>query len=85
VPIAATLGTEEAQLAVCVTSWVLLSVYVPTASNCRLSPSGIAALLGVMAIDTRLGPVTVNVLLAEIAFDVPVMVVVPCPALVANP
>jgi hypothetical protein len=43
--------------------------------------------VGVMAIETKVGPgaVTVSVVEALIAFDVAEMVAVPCPEVVANP
>jgi hypothetical protein len=45
------------------------------------------ALVGVIAIETRVGPVTVtvNVVEALIEFEVAEMVAVPCPELVASP
>jgi hypothetical protein len=83
--IEATLVNDDVHVAVCVRSCVLPSVYVPTASNACPVPSGIAAPLGVIAIDTKTVPVTVIVLLPEIVFDVARMLAVPCPAVVASP
>jgi len=84
-PIVATAGTDDAQVADCVKSCVLPSVYVPIASNCCPVPSGIAAPLGVIAMEIRVGLVTLIVLLAEMALELAVMFAVPCPALVASP
>jgi hypothetical protein len=84
-PIVATPGTDAAQVADCVKSCVLPSVYVPTASNCCPVPSGIATPLGVIAMETNVGPATLIVLLAEMALELAVMFAVPCPALVASP
>ena len=85
VPIVATAETDDAQLADCVRSWVLPSVYVPTASNSCPVPRGIATPLGVIAMETNVGPLTVIVLLADKALELAVMFAVPCPALVASP
>jgi hypothetical protein len=84
-PIVATAGIDDPQVADCVKSCVLPSVYVPTASNACPVPSGIAAPLGVIAMETNVAPATLIVLLAEIALTLAVMFAVPCPALVASP
>ena len=55
------------------------------ASNCRLVPSGMVALDGVIAMETKDGPLTVMVVDAEIELEVAEMVAVPCPELVASP
>jgi len=44
-----------------------------------------AALLGVIEIETNAGPLTVMVVEAEIELEVTEMVAVPCPELVASP
>jgi hypothetical protein len=41
--------------------------------------------LGVIAIETKVAPATLIVLLAEIALTLAVTFAVPCPALVASP
>jgi hypothetical protein len=84
-PIVATAETDVVQVADCVKSCVLPSVYVPTASNCCPVPSGIAAPLGVIVMETKVAPTTLIVLLAEMALTLAVMFAVPCPALVASP
>jgi hypothetical protein len=81
----ATVETDDAQVAVLVRSCVLPSLYVPIASNCCPVPSGIAAPLGVMAMEISVGPVTLIVLLPDMALTLAVMFAVPCPALVASP
>jgi len=43
------------------------------------------ALAGVMAMETKDGPVTLIVLLADMELEVAEMLAVPCPALVASP
>jgi hypothetical protein len=84
-PIVATAGTDDAQVADCVKSCVLPSVYFPTASNCCPVPSGIATPFGVIAIEISVGPLTLIVLLADRALELAVMFALPCPALVASP
>jgi hypothetical protein len=41
--------------------------------------------LGVIAIEIRVGPITLSVLLTVMALELAVMFAVPCPALVASP
>ena len=53
--------------------------------NCCFCPRGIEAAAGVTAIETRLGAVTVKLAVPLIAPSVAVMLVEPCPTLVANP
>jgi len=55
------------------------------ASNCRLVPSGMDALTGVIAMETRVGPATVIVVDEEMEPEVAEMVDVPRPELVASP
>jgi len=84
-PIVATPEADDAQLADCVRSCVLPSLYVPRAVNCCPVPSGIDAPLGVIAMEINVGPVTLSVLLPEMALTLAVTFAVPCPALVASP
>jgi len=83
--IVTTAGTEEFHVAVLVRFCVLLSVYVPIAANCCVSPSGIVGDSGVTAIETNTGAVTVSVVELLIDPDVAVIVVLPCAAVVASP
>jgi len=81
----ATEGASEAQVTEAVTSCLLPSVYVPVAVNGWLVPSGIAAFIGEIAIETNAGLATVMVVEEETDAEVAVMVAMPCPELVANP
>jgi hypothetical protein len=58
---------------------------VPVAASCSIVPSGIAAPLGVIAIDTKAAPATVIVVDEEMEFKAAEMVAMPCPELVASP
>jgi hypothetical protein len=55
---------EELQIAVSVRSWVVSSVKVPMAVNCRLVPFAISGSGGVMDIDFTTAGVTVRVVVA---------------------
>lgn len=76
---------DDVQVAVLVRSWVLPSVYVPVASNCKVVPSAIEALAGVTAMDSRVGGFTVRVEEPLIAPEAALMTVLPTPAPLANP
>jgi hypothetical protein len=60
-------------------------VYVPVAVNCCVVPSGIEAVAGLIAIDTRAAAVTVSCVLPLMVPEVAVMLALPVPTLVANP
>lgn len=64
---------------------VELSVYVPVAVNCRVVPSVMLGVSGVIAIDTSVAAVTVNPVEPEMLPSVAVIVAVPCPVELANP
>ena len=64
---------------------MLPSVYVPVAVNCCDVPKGMDDGNGVTAIETRTGGVTVSVAERLIVPDVAVMVVAPCPRVLARP
>lgn len=75
----------ELQCPACVTSNVLPSLYVPSAVNGCVVPSGVTTTGGFTAIDTSAAAVTVNV---PVPVTVPILaliVAVPCPALLASP
>ena len=61
----ATLLSEEAQVTAAVRSWVVLSVKVPVAVNCSVSPLAMLGFGGVTAMDTSVAAVTVNVAAGE--------------------
>ena len=58
--IVAALWLLDDQVEMDVMSFVLLSVYVPVAVNCKFSPRAIVGSTGVTAMDTSLAAVTVN-------------------------
>jgi hypothetical protein len=64
---------------------VLLSLYVPVAVNCCVSPLAIDGLAGVTAIDWSAADVTVRTVDPTIAPEVALMVLVPTATAVANP
>jgi hypothetical protein len=64
---------------------VLLSLYVPVAVNCCVSPLAIDGLAGVTAIDCSAAAVTVSTVDPTIAPEVALMVLVPTATAVANP
>jgi hypothetical protein len=76
---------EELQVTDAVTSWVVLSEYVPVAMNCRLVPLTMPGLVGVMSRETRVAGVTVNVVDADSLPDAAVIVVEPAATEVASP
>ena len=61
------------------------SVKVPTAMNCCRPPIPMFGMAGATAIDTKVAVVTVSVVELLTDPDVAVMVVLPRPALTANP
>jgi hypothetical protein len=61
------------------------SVYVPTAENCCVVPSGMESADGVMASDTSAGAPIVKLALAEIEPALAVIVVVPTVVVLASP
>jgi hypothetical protein len=82
----ATLLAEETQVTIEVRSWVELSVYVPTAVNCRVRPLAVLALGGVTWIDTSAASVTVSDVPAEVTpFRLALICVFPTPVAVARP
>src|ERR1700746_2779687 len=56
----ATPVAEEAQVTVEVRSWIVLSVKVPVAVNCSVSPLAMLGVGGVTAMDTSVASVTVR-------------------------
>ena len=82
----AMLVSEEAQVTTEVRSWVVLSVKVPVAVNCSVSPLAMLGLGGVTAIDTSVAAVTVSVAAGETTRpEEAVISVVPTPTAVAKP
>jgi hypothetical protein len=73
----ATLGEEEAQVAVFVMSCVLVSESVAAAWNCQVCPVGTVFDFGVTAIDTITGFVTVTAAVPATASKVAVMLIGP--------
>jgi len=71
--------------AVCVMSWVVPSVNVPVAVNCRFVPSGVEASAGVTATETGIAGLTVSVFEPIIDPEVAVTLVFPTATLVAKP
>src|SRR6266568_5082065 len=61
----ATAGAEELHEAESVRSCLLLSLKVPVAVSCSVTPKGIVELAGVTAIETRAAAVTVRVAAPE--------------------
>jgi hypothetical protein len=83
--IVATVATVELQWPLCVRSCVVPSVNVPVAVNCCVAPSAIAAVGGLIAIDTSVAVVTVSWVDALIVPEVAVILAEPIPTLCANP
>src|SRR5436190_1956032 len=84
--IVATPGLDELQVTWVVRSCIVLSLKVPVAVNCRVSPSGRLGLAGVTAIVDRVAVVTVSVVFPEMPPKVAVIVMGPPAATdVANP
>ena len=79
--IAATAAFEELHMTDAVMSCVLLSLKVPVATNCFEAPTGMLEFAGVIAIETKLAPVTVTaappVIEPELAFTLTVPAEIP--------
>src|SRR5438309_4977332 len=78
--IVATPGLDELQVAWVVKSCVVLSLKVPFAVNCWVSPSARPGLAGVTAIEVRVAAVTVSVVFPETPPKVAVIVMGPAAA-----
>ncbi len=83
--IVATLGIDEVQFAMLVTSWMVPSVKVPLAANCCAAPNRIVGLTGATAIETSAAGVTVRPALPEVELDVALMLVNPADRLDTRP
>ena len=83
--IATAAGFEELHTTELETSCVLLSLKVPTASNCLVVPIAMVEFAGVTLIDIRVAPVTVSEAFPLTEPLVAVIVVVPRVKLVATP
>jgi hypothetical protein len=81
----ATAGAAEAQVTLAVRFCVLLSVNVPVAVNCCVSPLATDGLAGVTAMDCSAAAVTVSVVDPETIPEVAVIVEEPTPVAVAKP
>jgi hypothetical protein len=81
----ATAVVPDAHVTEAVRFCVLLSLYVPVAANCCVSPLTIDGLAGVTAIDCSVAPVTVSKVEPTTDPDVALMVLVPTATAVANP
>jgi hypothetical protein len=83
----ATAGLEELQVTESVRSWVVASLYVPTALNCSEVPTEADGLWGVTASETRTAAVTSNVVEPAMALagSVADIALVPIETLVAKP
>jgi hypothetical protein len=81
----ATVGTDELQCDVGLTSRVLPSVNVPVAASRSVVPGGTVALAVVIATETKVGGVTVKVDEPVTPAAVVAIVVWPGPTLVASP
>jgi hypothetical protein len=69
-----------------VRTWVVVSVYVPVATNCCVADWAMAGLAGVTAIDCSAAAVTVNTSAGEVTpFSEAVMLLVPIATPVAKP
>ena len=83
--IVAVAAVPDDHVALAVRFCVLLLVYVPVAVKACVVPRAIDGRLGVTAIDTSAGAVTVSVVEPLTAPTVAVISVVPCATLVATP
>jgi hypothetical protein len=81
----AIVASEELQVTVLVTSWMVPSVNVPVAVNCSASPSGSDGMAGVTAMETSAADVTVNPVEPVMEPDAALTVVEPVALLVAWP
>lgn len=77
--------SDEVHVTVLVRSWVVLSLKVPVAVNCRVLPSGVDGVAGVTAIDANVAAVTVTVNVAETDPLVAVITAVPAFTAVTRP
>src|SRR6266705_2322314 len=75
--IVTTPGLDELQVTWVVRSCIVLSLKVPVAVNCWVSPSGRLGLAGVTAIEVRVAAVTVSVVFPETSPKVAVIVMGP--------
>jgi hypothetical protein len=78
-------GFEEVHSTESEMSCVLVSLKVPVAVNCFVVPAAMLELAGVTAIETRLAPVTVSVVVPLTDPLMTVIVVLPTPAPFASP
>ena len=76
---------DDAQETWPVRFWVELSVYVPVAVNCSVSPLGTFGFAGVTAIVTSAAGATVSVVLPTMLPSVAETVVLPATSVVARP
>jgi hypothetical protein len=83
--IVATTGLLLFHVAAVVRSCLLPSVKLPLAVNCRVFATVIEGWIGVRAIETNIGGVTVNVVEPLTEPELAVMVVIPCLAVLASP
>jgi len=87
----ATAGFEEVQVRSALRFCVELSEKVPVAVNCRLMPGAMLGVVGVSAIDVRVAPVTVTMVLPVIephtlaTLQVTVIVALPVPMVRTSP
>jgi len=81
----ATSAVFELQWTVCVRSCVELSLKVPVAVNCCVTPRGTTAAAGEMSSETNSAAVTISVLEPTTSPTAALTFVVPCPRLVASP
>jgi hypothetical protein len=81
----ATPAVNEFQVTDVVRFCVVLSEYVPVAVNCRVVPLTMPGLVGVIAMDTSVAELTVNVVDPVMPPDIAVIVVEPTAAGVASP
>jgi len=83
--VVATDGSEGVQVTCGVISRLIPSVYVPMAVNCRVTPTAILGLAGVIDINDRIAEVTVMFVPPEMIPAVAVMVAAPVATAVARP
>ena len=81
----ATPAAEEFQVTVLERFCILPSVNAPVAVNCCALPSGMEGLVGVTAIETNAGAVTISIIDPLIVPDFAWIVVLPCEELDAKP
>lgn len=81
----ATLASEELQVQLFVMSWVLPLLKVPVADNCTLVPTAMCGFAGLMAMETRVGAVTVTSVELLVPSKLAVIVVVPSVRVATEP